>query len=55
MLLFCPLFPMFLGGLITGHLGGAFKAIVAGGYYNLVFLLFFAASTVALARHEQQY
>jgi hypothetical protein len=49
MVLLCPIFPMFLAGFITKRLGGEFKAIIAGGYFNLVFLVFFAISTLVLA------
>jgi hypothetical protein len=49
MLLFCPLLPMFIARLVTGSLGGELRAIVSGGYFNLIFVLFFSASTLALA------
>jgi hypothetical protein len=55
MLVFCPLFPMFLAGAVTKNLGGEVKAIVAGGYFNLAFLLFFTASTLALALAKRRH
>ena len=53
MILLCPLFPMFLAGPLLKHLGGEVRAIVGGGYFNLVFLMFFTASTIALARRPK--
>ena len=53
MMLFCPIFPMFFAGLITKNLSGEFKAIVGGGYFNLIFSVFFTASTIALAIHQK--
>jgi hypothetical protein len=54
MIIFCPIVPMFFGGVIINNLEDEFKAIVAGGYYNLIFLLFFTISTVALSiRHKK--
>ena len=53
MILFSPIIPFLLDGPISSHLHGAIKIIIAGGYLNLILLLFFTASTLALALNSQ--
>jgi len=48
MLLFSPIIPFALNGVVVGHLDGRWKTIIGGGYLNLILLLFFTASTIAL-------
>ena len=48
MLLFSPIIPFALNGVVVGHLDGRWKTIIGGGYLNLILLLFFTASTAAL-------
>jgi len=37
-----------LNGVITNNLTGKLKTIIGGGYLNLLLLVFFSASTIAL-------
>ncbi len=46
--LFCPVIPFLLGDFVTGSLEGRWRTIVAGGYLNLILLVFFTASTLTL-------
>jgi len=48
MIFFFPLLPLLLKNIIWNNLDGKWQIIIAGGYYNLILILFFAASTVAL-------
>lgn len=48
LVLFSPAIPFLLSGLILGNLEGKAKVIIGGGYLNLILLLFFTASTIAL-------
>lgn len=47
-ILFFPLIPFLLEGLITKSLSGRIWVVIAGGYLNLIIILFFLASTIAL-------
>lgn len=47
-LLFCPIIPFLLNDFIISNLDGKIHTIIAGGYLNLILLLFFTASTIAL-------
>lgn len=51
-LLFHPLIPFLLNDFIISRLHGSIKTIVGGGYLNLILLLFFTASTVALGMNR---
>lgn len=52
-LFFFPLVPFGLKSFFEQFLGGQIWAIVIGGYYNLMLVLFFTASTVALWNNKQ--
>lgn len=45
---FSPIIPFLLKNLIVGSLNGSWGVIIAGGYLNLMLLLFFASTTTAL-------
>jgi hypothetical protein len=47
-LLFSPILPFLLQDVVLGLLTGKAKTIIGGGYLNLLLLLFFAGSTLAL-------
>ena len=47
-ILFFPLIPFLIQDLICQNLSGATWIIVCGGYLNLILVLFFTASTIAL-------
>jgi hypothetical protein len=47
-LLFHPIILFLLKDVITNHLDGKMKVIIGGGYLNLILLVFFTASTIAL-------
>lgn len=47
-ILFFPLLPFFLQGLLAKLLSGKAWVIVMGGYLNLLLVVFFLASTIAL-------
>ncbi len=47
-ILFFPLIPFLLKGLIEKLLSGKMLVIIMGGYFNLICILFFLASTIAL-------
>jgi hypothetical protein len=49
MLLISPIVPFLLRGVIVGHVDGSMKTIIGGGYLNLILLLFFVGSTIALS------
>ena len=50
MLLFFPLLPFLLQGVVSKLLSGQWWVVVMGGYLNLLLVIFFAASTIALWR-----
>ncbi len=52
MLLFCPIIPFLLNDFIVSFLDGQIYTIIAGGYLNLILLLFFTTSTIALITHK---
>jgi len=54
MLIFSPIVPFLLKGVIVGSLEGKMKVIIGDGYLNLILLLFFTSSTIALAFFENQ-
>ena len=54
MIFFFPLIPFLLQGLITGLLSGRVWIVIAGGYLNLILLLFFFGSTVALWNRKDE-
>ncbi len=54
MLLFSPVIPFTLNGFVISLLDGKWKTIIGGGYLNLILLLFFTASTVALWTAERR-
>jgi len=43
-----PVILFLLRELIVGNFEGELKVIIGGGYLNLILLLFFASSTIAL-------
>ncbi|MCK5820575.1 MAG: hypothetical protein KAH17_01770, partial [Bacteroidales bacterium] len=45
---FFPLIPFLFQSIIGKTLSGSVKTIIMGGYLNLIIVLFFAASTIAL-------
>lgn len=45
---FFPLLPFLIQGLVCAALSGATKTVVCGGYLNLILVVFFTASTIAL-------
>ncbi len=47
-LLFSPIVLFLLGDPVTGSLEGKLQTIIGGGYLNLILLVFFSSSTVAL-------
>jgi len=52
-LLFSPIVPFLLQGTIVSALEGSAKTIIGGGYLNLILLLFFTASTMALVTRKE--
>ena len=52
-LFFFPLIPFGLKSFFEQFLGGHIWTIVIGGYYNLMLVLFFTASTIALWNKKQ--
>ena len=46
--LFSPIIPFMLGDLVIGNLEGKLKTIVGGGYLNLILMVFYSSTTVAL-------
>jgi hypothetical protein len=48
MVFFFPLLPFLLRGLIGKYLHGSLKIVIMGGYFNLMLVVFFTASTFAL-------
>jgi hypothetical protein len=49
---FFPLLPFALMGVFQRILTGDIRTVIIGGYLNLIVVLFFAASTVALWKHN---
>ena len=47
-ILLSPVILFLLRELIVGNFEGELKVIIGGGYLNLILLLFFASSTIAL-------
>ena len=47
-ILFSPVIPFLFADVIIGSLQGEIKAIISGGFLNLILVLFFTASTIAL-------
>jgi len=47
-ILFCPVVPYLLQGFIVSNLSGKWLVIIGGGYLNLILVLFFTATTIAL-------
>ena len=47
-ILFFPLIPFLLQGILAKFLSGSIRIIILGGFLNLILVLFFAASTIAL-------
>ncbi len=47
-ILFFPLVPFLFKGLVSKTLSGSIWIVVAGGYLNLIMVVFFLASTIAL-------
>ena len=48
MIIFFPLTPFLFQGLFCKYLSGKIWLIVCGGYFNLILVVFFTASTIAL-------
>ena len=48
MILFFPLIPFLFQGLISRSLSGSVWIVIVGGFFNLILVVFFAASTIAL-------
>lgn len=48
MILFFPLIPFLFQGLISRSLSGSAWIVIVGGFFNLILVIFFAASTIAL-------
>lgn len=47
-ILFFPLIPFLIQGLVCRNLSGKIWIIICGGYLNLILVVFFTASTIAL-------
>lgn len=47
-ILFTPAVPFLLNGIIVGSLQGEWKMIIGGGFLNLLLMIFFISSTIAL-------
>ena len=47
-ILFFPLTPFLFQGIIGNYLSGSIRIVIMGGFLNLILVLFFAASTIAL-------
>jgi len=52
-ILFFPLIPFLIQGLICKSLSGDIWIIICGGYLNLILVVFFTASTIALWNSKQ--
>ena len=55
MILFFPLIPFLLRGIVGKFLSGSISIVIMGGYLNLILVLFFAASTIALWHVDKKY
>ncbi len=49
-----PLLPFLLEGLIINNLSGSLKIIISGGYLNIIFFIFFLASSISLWKETEQ-
>jgi len=47
-ILFFPLIPFLFQGIVGRFLDGSIRIVIMGGYFNLILVIFFAASTIAL-------
>ncbi len=47
-ILFTPAIPFLLSGIIVDSLQGGWKVIIGGGFLNLLLMIFFTSSTIAL-------
>ena len=47
-ILFFPLIPFLFRGILGKFLEGSIRIVIMGGYFNLILVIFFAASTIAL-------
>ncbi len=52
-LFFFPLLPFLLKNLIFGMLSGTARVVIMGGFLNLILVVFFTASTLALWQADQ--
>ena len=53
-LIFSPILPFLLQGVLVGNLSGKAKTIFGGGFFNLILLFFFLGTTLALLfSHDQ--
>ena len=53
-ILFFPLVPFLFKGLFSKILSGSIWIVVSGGYLNLILVLFFTASSIALWNHNPE-
>ncbi len=53
-ILFFPLVPFLFKGLFSKILSGSIWIVVSGGYLNLILILFFTASSIALWNHNPE-
>ena len=53
-LLFSPIILFLLNGVVTENIAGRMKIIIGGGYLNLILLIFFTTSTIALWFDNQE-
>ena len=53
-IIFFPLIPFLFRGLLDANLSGKYWIIFVGGFYNLILVLFFIASTLALWNYKQE-
>lgn len=47
-ILFYPLTPLLLKNIISNNISGLMKVIIIGGYFNIILIIFFTASTIIL-------
>ncbi len=52
-ILFVPTWFFLLQGVIAPYLSGAIRIAILGGYLNLIFTIFFAASTISLWKNKK--
>ena len=53
-ILFFPLIPFLFQGLIKNVLSGSIRVVIGGGFLNLIMIIFFLASTIALWNHRPE-